>query len=104
LIDFEYAWFGTCLFDLAGVASNAGMDGDQARELTRAYLGRDPEPGFARAFDAMAATSLLREAMWAMVSDLHLSAPGADYQAYARDNLAKLDASLATFTDKHGAL
>lgn len=104
LIDFEYAGFGTCLFDLAGVASNAGMDADQTAALTRAYLGRDPDPGFARAFDAMAVTSLLREAMWAMVSDLHLSAPGADYRAYARDNLDKLAASLATFTDKHGVL
>jgi hypothetical protein len=92
------------LFDLAGVASNAGMDGEQTLALTRAYLGQGPDPGFARAFDAMAATSLLREAMWAMVSDIHLSAPGADYPAYARDNLDKLAVSLAVFADKHGVL
>ena len=39
-----------------------------------------------------------------MVSDLHLNAPGADYAAYARDNLKKLDAALAAYRLKHGEL
>jgi thiamine kinase-like enzyme len=28
LIDFEYAGFGTAMFDLAGIASNAGFDAE----------------------------------------------------------------------------
>jgi thiamine kinase-like enzyme len=104
LIDYEYAGFGTCLFDLAGAASNAGMDGDHTHALIRAYLGHAPDAGFVRAFDAMAVTSLLREAMWAMVSDLHLNAPGADYRAYAAENLDKLSVSLDRFVAKHGEL
>ena len=36
LIDFEYAGFSTAMFDLAGVASNAGMSADESDEL----LGR----------------------------------------------------------------
>jgi hypothetical protein len=42
--------------------------------------------------------------MWAMVSDLHLSAPGANYRAYAMENLEKLAASLSHFTQSHGTL
>lgn len=104
LIDYEYAGFGTGMFDLAGAASNAGMTADETDALLLAYLGRAPTPAFRRAFDAMQCTSLLREAMWAMVSDLHLSAPGADYRAYARENLQRLAAALGDFTRKHGSL
>ena len=43
---------------------------------------------------AMQCASLLREAMWSMVSELHLAAPGADYAAYTAENLARLDAAL----------
>jgi thiamine kinase-like enzyme len=102
LIDYEYAGFGTAMFDLAGAASNAGMDGAETDALLHAYLGAPPTPAFRRAFDAMQCASLLREAMWAMVSDLHLSAPGADYRDYARDNLDRFRAALATFTTTHG--
>jgi thiamine kinase-like enzyme len=104
LIDYEYAGFGTCLFDLAGAASNAGMDAAETDALLRAYLGHAPDPAFRRAFDAMQCASLLREAMWAMVSDLHLSVPGVDYRAYARENLDRLDAALSAFTATHGPL
>lgn len=104
LIDYEYAGFSTCLFDLAGAASNAGMDGDEALALLHAYLGHPPDAAFLRAFDAMQVASLLREAMWAMVSDLHLTAPGVDYAAYAAENTAKLDAALDRFQTRHGRL
>lgn len=104
LIDYEYAGFGTAMFDLAGVASNAGMAREETAALLRAYLGHAPAPAFQRAFDAMQCASLLREAMWAMVSDIHLAAPGADYRAYAEENLEKLAESLSRFTHTHGTL
>ncbi|MDR7126777.1 choline kinase family protein [Pseudotabrizicola sp. 4114] len=104
LIDYEYAGFGTAMFDLAGVASNAGMTPDETAALLHSYLGHAPEPAFQRAFDAMQCASLLREAMWAMVSDIHLAAPGADYRAYAQENLTRLDAALDQFTQTHGTL
>lgn len=104
LIDYEYAGFGTAMFDLAGVASNAGMSGTETDALLFSYFGRPPTPAFRRAFDAMQCASLLREAMWAMVSDLHLSAPGVDYRDYATENLAKLAKALTDFTAKHGSL
>lgn len=103
LIDFEYAGFGTAMFDLAGAASNSGMDQAASRALLGAYFGRAPDAATVRAFDAMQCASLLREAMWAMVSELHLDAPGADYAAYAEENLGKLDAALAAYTARHGS-
>jgi thiamine kinase-like enzyme len=102
LIDYEYAGFGTCLFDLAGAASNAGMDADQTAALLHAYLGHAPDAAFLRAFDAMRVQSLLREAMWAMVSELHLSAPGVDYVAYAQENLDRLAVALGHFRRRYG--
>lgn len=102
LIDYEYAGFSTPLFDLAGAAANAGMGRDAAGAMLAIYFGRPPDPGLLRAFDAMQCAALLREAMWAMVSALHMAAPGVDYDAYAEDNLAALDASLAAYRDTHG--
>lgn len=102
LIDYEYAGFGTALFDLAGAASNAGMTQDETDRLLQAYFGGPPSAALRRAFDAMQCASLLREAMWAMVSDLHLAAPGADYAAYARENLDRLAAALDRYRSQHG--
>ena len=39
-----------------------------------------------------------------MVSELHLSAPGADYVAYTAENLARLDAALDTYQTTYGKL
>jgi len=97
LIDFEYAGFNTAMFDLAGVASNAGMNAAQAQGFVETYLGRAASPEIIRAFSAMQAASLLREAMWGMVSELHLNAPGVDYVEYARENLDKFEAALARY-------
>ena len=52
----------------------------------------------------MQCASLLREAMWSMVSELHLSAPGADYVAYTAENLARLEAALDTYRTTYGKL
>lgn len=104
LIDYEYAGFSTAMFDLAGAASNAGMSGEQSDALLEAYLGHPPDAAFQRGFDAMQCASLLREAMWAMVSALHLSAPGVDYAAYAAENLARLSDALDRYQAAHGKL
>jgi thiamine kinase-like enzyme len=102
LIDFEYAGFSTAMFDLAGAASNSGMSDDEAMLLLRAYFGQAPDPAMLKSFDAMQCASLLREAMWAMVSQLHLDTPGVDYAAYARENLARLKTALRRFRSRNG--
>ena len=102
LIDFEYAGFGTALFDLAGVATNSGMGPEAAEMLLSTYFGHEPDPELRRAFDAMQVVSLLRESMWALVSDLHLDAPGVDYAAYAAENQRRLDAALDRYVQTWG--
>jgi thiamine kinase-like enzyme len=102
LIDYEYAGFGTALFDLAGAASNAEMPPDAAEALLATYFGSTPAPALRHAFDAMQVASLLRETLWAYVSDLHLAAPGVDYMAYAAENRARLDTALAAYRSRWG--
>lgn len=102
LIDFEYAGFSTAMFDLAGLSSNAGFSAEQSEELLARYFGETPGPDMMRAHMAMQCASLLREAMWSMVSELHLSAPNVDYVAYTAENLARLEIALDQYRSAYG--
>ncbi|MBB3236038.1 choline/ethanolamine kinase family protein [Phyllobacterium endophyticum] len=102
LIDFEYAGFSTSMFDLAGLASNAGLDDEESEALLAAYFHAAPDAELKRAHAAMQCASLLREAMWSMVSELHLHAPGVDYIAYTDENLLKLDQALDQYRSRYG--
>lgn len=102
LIDFEYAGFNTAMFDLAGAASNAGMSSGEADEFLAAYFGGPPGFEIERSFAAMQCGSLLREAMWSMVSEIHLSAPGADYETYTGENLERLERALEQYRTTYG--
>ncbi len=104
LIDFEYAGFSTAMFDLAGATSNAGFSAEEAEEFLAAYFGNMPSLEIRRSHSAMQCASLLREAMWSMVSEIHLSAPGADYESYTDDNLARLEAALQQHQSTYGKL
>lgn len=104
LIDFEYAGFNTAMFDLAGASSNAAMTAGESEELLEAYFGGEPDQGLKRSHAAMQCASLLREAMWSMVSELHLSAPGVDYVAYTAENLSRLNAALESYQTTYGKL
>ena len=102
LIDFEYAGFSTAMFDLAGATSNAGLSPDEAEDFLDAYFAGAPDPAILRSHAAMQCASLLREAMWSMVSELHLQAPGADYVGYTAENLDRLDRALDHYRTKYG--
>ncbi|PWW02107.1 thiamine kinase-like enzyme [Hoeflea marina] len=102
LIDFEYSGFNTALFDIAGAASNAGMAAEQSAELIQSCIGHAPDAAFLRAFEAMQCASLLRETLWSLVSELHLDAPGVDYQAYTAENLARFQSALDNWRTTHG--
>src|SRR6202034_3934325 len=71
LIDWDYAGFNSPLFDLANLASNNDLAEDQERYALEAYFGQPPDAALWRAYTAMRVVSLLREALWGMVSDLH---------------------------------
>lgn len=102
LIDFEYAAFGTPMFDLAGAAGNADMAPDEETALLVAYFGQPPGPDLLLSFRAMKCAALLREAMWAMVSEIFLAAPGADYDAHASEYLGRLQTALADYRGSGG--
>lgn len=102
LIDFEYAGFSTAMFDLAGIASNAGFDEQADQHLLALYFGSAPAAELLRSHAAMKCASLLREAMWSMVSELHLNAPGANYEAYTKDNLDRLTVAVDSFYSRFG--
>ncbi|MEO8758913.1 MAG: phosphotransferase [Devosia sp.] len=103
LIDFEYAGFDTAMFDLANLSSNSNFSAAQSQALLEAYFGDAPSEEMLRSHAAMEAASLLREALWSLVSVTHLDAPGVDYAAYAAENFVKLDAALAAYHAKFGA-
>ncbi len=102
LIDFEYAGFSTAMFDLAGAASNAGMMEQESEEFLSAYFGGSPSIELLRSHASMQCASLLREAMWSMVSELHLAAPGVDYVAYTAENLTRLTEALERYRLAYG--
>jgi thiamine kinase-like enzyme len=91
LIDWEYGGFGTAMFDLANLSSNGSFAVTDDDALLDAYFDSEVTGELRAAFEAMKAASLLREALWAMVSDVHLKTPGVNYQAHAREYLKRLD-------------
>ena len=102
LIDWEYGAFGTAMFDLSNIASNNSFTEPGEMQLLESYFGRRPDAALLCAFYAMKAASALREAMWGMVSELHLNAPGVDYIAYAAEYLGRFDRVYKDYTDKFG--
>ena len=96
LIDWDYAGFNSPLFDLANLSSNNDLSPTDETWLLEAYFERPLSADLDRCYRAMKCASLLREAMWGMVSELH-SSLDVDYVAYARDYLGRFERSLAEF-------
>ncbi len=95
LIDWEYGGFGTAMFDLANLSANGAFGEAEDAALLDAYFDGKVPIDLWRSFRAMKAASALREAMWAMVSDVHLQIAGADYKAHARDYLRRFGELMA---------
>ena len=73
LVDWEYAGFNSPLFDLGGLASNNELSPELEERLLELYFDAPATADLRRRYDAMKCASLLREAMWSMVSELHLT-------------------------------
>jgi thiamine kinase-like enzyme len=95
LIDWEYGGFGTPMFDLANLSANGAFGDAEDRALLDAYFEGKVTDELRRSFKAMKAASALREALWAMVSDVHLRTPGVDYRAHAREYLYRFEELIA---------
>lgn len=98
LIDWEYGAFGTAMFDLANIAAANGFDAATEDAMLRGYFGKAPDLALSRAYYAMKVAAALREAMWGMISELYLAAPGVDYVAYAAEYIKRFEAIHAAYT------
>jgi thiamine kinase-like enzyme len=96
LVDWDYAGFGTPLFDLANLAANNDYPPEMERELLGRYFGGPPDQGLLRSYAAIKCASALRETMWSMVSEVH-SKIDFDYVAYTDENLARFERTYADF-------
>ena len=90
LIDWDYAGLSHPLFDLANLSTNNGLDSGLDAQLVGYYLGDAPTPGLMASLRAMQTASLLREVLWAAVSDCHRRV-AFDFAAYTRACLERLD-------------
>jgi thiamine kinase-like enzyme len=102
LIDWEYGGYGTAMFDLANVASNGNFSPADDRRLLERYFDDAPREPVQRAFDAMKIASALREALWAIVSGVHLAIPDVDYEGHAERYFARTEELLHRFESRHG--
>ena len=103
-IDFEYAAFATPLFDLANLASMCDFSPIHDEQLLASYFGKIPTPDLIKAHAAMKCVSFLREAMWSMVSQIHLNAPGVDYCQYVDEVTVGLENELDIYQTRFGKL
>ena len=94
LIDWDYAGWGSPLFDLGGLSANCGLDAGQEEWILHRYFGQAPDADLWRRYRAMKAAAALREAMWSMVQELH-SELDFDYAAYTADYLDTYRKALA---------
>ena len=97
LIDWDYAGFNSPLFDLGGLVSNNQLSAAQAEFALERYFG-SVDAALRRRLAAMMCASLLREAVWSMVSEVH-STIEFDYVAYADDYLARFECAWDDFTE-----
>jgi thiamine kinase-like enzyme len=95
LVDWDYAGWGSPLFDLGGLAANNGLSEAQERRMLQRYYGA-LDGGLWRRYLAMKAAAALREAMWSMVSELH-SDLDFDYAAYTAANLSTYRQAMNAF-------
>ena len=96
LVDWDYGGWNSPLFDLGGLASNSELPPADRDWLLEAYFDRPLDDELRRRAHAMLTASLLREAMWSMVSELH-SRLDFDFVAYTAENLARFERAWAEF-------
>ena len=96
LVDWDYAGWNSPLFDLGGLASNSELPPAERDWLLEAYFERPLDDELRRSAHAMLTASLLREAMWSMVSEIH-SHLEFDFVAYTTENLARFERAWSEF-------
>jgi thiamine kinase-like enzyme len=99
LVDWDYAGLNSPLFDLANLASNNEFEPEQEQWMLSTYFGRLPDAALMQSYRAMKCASLLREAMWGMVSEIY-SKLDYDYRAYTLDYMERFARTYAAYGQK----
>ncbi len=97
LIDWDYAGWGSPLFDLGGLAANNGLSEAQEVRMLESYFDRPADAALLHRYRAMKCAAALRETLWSMVSEIH-SDLDFDFTAYTATNLDGFRAAYADFT------
>jgi thiamine kinase-like enzyme len=92
LVDWEYSGMNDPFFDLGNLSVNNGLDDAGDRALLEAYFGEPPGERRLAALALMRIVSDLREALWGAVQAT-ISPLDADYDAYAAEHFARLEAA-----------
>jgi thiamine kinase-like enzyme len=94
LIDWDYAGWGSPLFDLGGLAANCALDAGQEDWMLATYFAAPPDADLWHRYRAMKAAAALREAMWSMVQEIHAQLDF-DYRTYTAEYLDTYRQALA---------
>ena len=97
LVDWEYGGFNSPLFDLGGLASNNELPPALEERLLELYFEEPVTDDLRRRYHAMKCASLLREAMWSMVSEIHLTIDF-DYETYTAENVERFERAYAAIS------
>lgn len=96
LIDWDYAGFTSPLFDLSNLASNNLLSSKQEVWLLENYYEKTLTESLWKRYHAIKCASLLREAMWSMVSESH-STLDFDYVGYSDENMKRFEIAFAAY-------
>ena len=90
------------MFDIAGVLAHGNVGADASAYFMSRYFDRACTDDEVRAMCAMQCAALLREAMWSMVSESFMSAPGVDYAEYTQENMTALKIAADGLSERFG--
>lgn len=96
LIDWDYAGYNSPLFDLGGLASNNELSSEQEIWLLETYFEVSITDELLHRYHAMKCASLLREAMWSMVSE-STSKLDVDYAKYTADFYSRFQSTYKNY-------
>ncbi len=96
LLDWDYAGYNTSLFDLANLSSNNELSAQQEDGILEIYYQQPVTDRRRRRLAAMKSTSLLRETLWSIVSEIH-STLDFDYEDYTAKNLLRFENAYEAF-------
>ena len=93
IVDWEYAGMGDRRFDLGNLSVNNDFDAETDERMLAAYYEEDPCPRRRAALELMRVLSDAREAAWGVVQ-AHVSELVFDFDGYAREHFARLQAAI----------